>query len=267
MRYALQVTHYKIAVALHYFLCLNGKHMAINKTKIYLYLIIISVLVVGSTFVYYYSVDKRYRSLMQLTLKTKVDPKSLPEPYLGQYKNKAAVLEFAAQESLNKPRRLKTEEELNNDFKVWYKLGMVRKMLNDYQGAAEAWTKASEIAPDNSAPLANLADLYTFFLKDYDRAEEAYAKAINIFPTIDYYRSFADFYKIAMPNNQERVEQVIQQALQIFPNHPDLVSYLATYFKEKGERDKAITYYEQLLKISPTNTSARADLDKLKSGR
>ncbi len=240
--------------------------MNIDKTKLYLYLIIFSVLLLGATFTYYFSVNRQYYKLANPVLKTKVDPKSLPEPYLEQYKNKATVLEFGAEKSLSKPNSLKNEEELNRDFRVWYKLGMVRKMLNDYQGAAEAWEEAAKIAPDNSAPLVNLADLYTFFLKDYGKAEEAYAKAINVYPSVDYYRSFADFYRISMPDNHDRVEQVIQQALQVFPNHQDLVSYLATYFKEKGLKDRAIPYYEQLIKINPANASARADLDKLKSG-
>jgi len=236
-----------------------------NKKSFYLALSVFVILVLALTFIYSYQINKRYEALQHQVVKTKVDPKSLPEPYLTKYTNKAILLEYGLSKNANKPIAKMTEEEINNDFRSWYRLGMVRKMLNDYQGAAEAWTKAGELAPTNSAPFANLADLYTYFLKDYNKAEQAYLQALNIFPTVDNYRLFADFYRISAPNNQNRVEDVILQGLKVFPNNEDLLAYIASYFREIGQKDKAIFYYEQLLKINPNHPNAQADLGKLKN--
>lgn len=231
--------------------------------KVYIFLLIFSAIVLAFTFWYSYKVNKDYRLAQHPVFKTKVDEKSLPSEYLGKYINKAAVYEYAAEKSLEEPRNKKTEQELSNDFKVWYRLGRFRKMLNDYQGAAEAWIEAGKIAPENSAPFANLADLYTYFLKDYQKAEEAYLRAIQLFPTVEFYRNFADFYRISMPDQPNRVEEVILQGLKIYPEHTDLLGYLASYFRETGQKDKAIEYYERLIRVAPDHPSAKKDLDNL----
>lgn len=232
--------------------------------KFFKYLLIFSAIILIAVFSYVAWVNYSYNKISHQVLKTKVDEKSLPADLLEKYINKARVLEYAAEESLKKPIAKKTEEELNNGFKVWWQLGMVRKMLNDYSGAAEAWEQASKIAPENSAPVANLADLYTYFLKDYVKAEEMYLKTVNLFPSVDNYRNFADFYRISAPGNSQKVEEVILQGLIMYPDHQDLLAYLGSFFKEIGNKEKAIFYLEKLIAKYPDHP-AKADLEKLKN--
>lgn len=233
--------------------------------KIYIYLLIFSVIVLSFTIWYSYKTNKDYQLAQHPVLKTKVDEKSLPSEYLSRYVQRAAVYEYAAEKSLAKPRNKKTEQELSTDYKIWYKLGRIRKMLNDYQGAAGAWIEAGKLTPENSAPFANLADLYTYFLKDYKKAEEAYLKAIHLFPTVEFYRNFADFYRVSQPDNPSRAEEVILQGLKVYPEHRDLLGYLASYFRETGQKQKAIEYYERLIKVDPDHPSAKQDLEQLKA--
>lgn len=241
--------------------------MKLSDKKLYIILGVCGVIILAAVFGYSYLIDRKYKSAQNPVLITKVDPNSLPPEYLKRYSYKAAVLDYAAENFLNDSRlqSKKTEQELSNEFKIWFKLGMVRKLLNDYKGAEQAWLEATKIAPENSAPFANLADLYTFFLRDYKKAEELYIKTLTIFPTVDGYRSFADFYRISAPDSPNKVEDVILQGLKVFPDRPDLLGYLGSYFKEIGRKEKAIEYYEKLIAVSPDHPGARADLDKLKS--
>ena len=241
--------------------------MKLGSKNFYIILIAFCLVVLVLVFGYSYSVNKKYKEAQNPPVITKIDPNSLPSEYLKRYSQKAVVLDYAAEKYLNdsRLRSEKTEQELSNEFKIWFKLGMVRKLLNDYKGAEQAWLEAGKIAPENSAPFANLADLYTFFLRDYKKAEEFYIKTLTLYPTVTGYRSFADFYRISVPNDSNKVEEVILQGLKIFPNRPDLLGYLGSYFKEIGQREKAIEYFEKLIAVSPNHPGARADLDKLKA--
>ncbi|MBI2604024.1 MAG: hypothetical protein HYW56_00600 [Candidatus Harrisonbacteria bacterium] len=65
-----------------------------------------------------------------------------------------------------------------NNIQPWITLGLARKGLDDYEGAAEAWEFASVIRPKNALSFANLGFLYGSYLKDYARAEKNYLRAI-----------------------------------------------------------------------------------------
>ena len=81
------------------------------------------------------------------------------------------------------------------DAQMWNDLGLYRKLIEDYQGAREAWEYAALLLPTWSPPYSNLANLYTFEIKDLAKAEGYYAQAIETDPQIlDYYYHAHDFY-------------------------------------------------------------------------
>ena len=56
---------------------------------------------------------------------------------------------------------------------LWLKLGIHRKIAEDYEGAAQAWEYVALTAPGDLRTIAygNLADLYQNFLKDPAKAK------------------------------------------------------------------------------------------------
>lgn len=62
----------------------------------------------------------------------------------------------------------------------WIQLGLLKKLLGDYQGAREAWEFAAIIRPKDSISRHNLGNLYWQNLKDLKKAEENYLKAIEL---------------------------------------------------------------------------------------
>ncbi|TSC52898.1 MAG: hypothetical protein LiPW39_507, partial [Parcubacteria group bacterium LiPW_39] len=52
-----------------------------------------------------------------------------------------------------------------------------------------------------------------------------------------------------------------------FPDNPNLIASLAGYYRDTGQTQKAIEYYEKLVKLTPNNETARQDLEELKAKR
>lgn len=79
----------------------------------------------------------------------------------------------------------------------WIELGLIYKTIGDHKGAEEAWIYAGRLNPEHYLPLANLADLYAYYLKDSTKAEENYLKAIEKGPDQQYIKDqFEEFKKL-----------------------------------------------------------------------
>ena len=109
------------------------------------------------------------------------------------------------------------------EFDSWIRLGTLRKIAGDYQGAAEDWEYVSKIFPTNVVSFNNLGELYTYFLKEYGKAVINLKQAIAFSPhTIDPYRSlfylYRDIYK-----DKAKASAIIAQGLAANPNNSDLI--------------------------------------------
>src|SRR3989344_2866132 len=100
----------------------------------------------------------------------------------------------------------------------WMEVGLIRKGLCDYQGAADVWTYVGEIRPENSLSFANLGDLHTHFLVD---------------------------------------------GLNYNPDSHDLMTLLASYYRDNGNKEKAIEYFNKVLKLNPDNEAVKRELERL----
>jgi len=102
-----------------------------------------------------------------------------------------------------KIEKLTTELRQNpNLFDNWLSLGIYRKIIGDYEGAAECWKYAATLNPKSPIPYNNLGDLYAYFLKDTKKAEENFLKAIENDPSAVYvYRSLYEFYKYILKDD------------------------------------------------------------------
>jgi len=149
-------------------------------------------------------------------------------------------------------KKLSEELKENSDlFNNWIALGLQRKEIDDYEGARQAWEYASMIRPADSVSLANLGNLYHYYLKDYAKSEENLLKAIEnntgSSGNIAFYRSLHELYKYSYEEKAGLADDILFEGLEVNPNNLDLLILLGLYYKEKGDIDNSRKYYEKAL--------------------
>lgn len=163
------------------------------------------------------------------------------------------------------------EKKLNdgaseNDQEAYELIGFDMYQLGDNEGTILAYRASLSVLLNNIVALNNLANAYKE-VDDYKNAERAYLKAISVSPgEVTTYRSLSDLYLYNMPEKENDIQKIMDEGLKSLPENPDILSYLAVYYQNKGEKTKAIEYYERLVKVNPSNTAAKEELNKLKSG-
>lgn len=133
-------------------------------------------------------------------------------------------------------------------FEDWVDLGLNRKAIGDYKGAAEAWEYAGLIRPGSSLSFNNLGDLYHYYLKDYKKAEENFLKAIKADESyaVSYVNLF-DLYNLSYKKDTSKAEEILLEGLKNLPNDINLTITLANYYQEKNNISKATEYYKKAL--------------------
>ncbi|MBI3075219.1 MAG: tetratricopeptide repeat protein [Parcubacteria group bacterium] len=110
----------------------------------------------------------------------------------------------------------------NNRFNEWLDLGMLRKSIEDYDGAREAWEYASVIRPGNSLSFANLGTLYGYYLKNPIKAEANLLHAIENEPRfLDFYARMTDFY-VEVMNDKSKAIDFLDRAIAKYPEWTEL---------------------------------------------
>lgn len=74
-------------------------------------------------------------------------------------------------------------ESLTKDYdnlENWIQLGLLKKLIGDYDGARDAWEFASKIRLMDYISRHNLGNLYWQQFKDYENAEKYYLEALEI---------------------------------------------------------------------------------------
>lgn len=146
----------------------------------------------------------------------------------------------------------------------WIQLGLFKKVIGDYEGARDAWEYASIIRPQNLMSFKNLGELYWHYLPDFSRAEKNLRTAIHNEPTyIDSYITLHEIYRYSYKEKADLADDVLLEGLQNNPANRDLTAYLARYYKETGDKARAIEYYRKLQQFAPEDADIRAELQKL----
>ncbi|MFH0873369.1 MAG: hypothetical protein V1846_00810 [Candidatus Komeilibacteria bacterium] len=236
--------------------------MLSKKPTILLSSIILIVIIIGGGI---YSYKKGY---FNLSPQASSIPTLTPEKLLSSFIVKNPNL-TAEQAQIFQQRFDETKKSLqanSDDFSRWLYLGVLKKGIGDYEGARDVFLYAGQIRPQSSTPFVNLADLYTYFLNEPIKAEENIKKAIANDPN-DYnlYLSLADIYRYKFPERQGAYEQTMLEAIVKFPDNANLIAPLAGYFRDTNQTQKAIEWYEKLVKLNPDNTAAEQDLAELKA--
>lgn len=109
----------------------------------------------------------------------------------------------------------------------WLNLGIWRKTIGDYEGAAEAWKFATIIRPNDPVAFHNLGDLYSQYLPDFPKAEKYYLTAIEKdtshqpFFYVKLYEFYLYYYK-----KPDLAEKILLDALKTNPDNEYLQKIL-----------------------------------------
>ena len=118
---------------------------------------------------------------------------------------------------------------IREDYNVtypWYDLGSYRRVIGDFEGAAEAWNFVPLIRPKDFVAYHNLGDLYGFYVKDYPKSEENYLKSIKNNPqNIQAYLDLAIIYGV-YKEKSDQAESILLQGLKANPDNPGLKAAL-----------------------------------------
>src|SRR3989338_1106910 len=170
-------------------------------------------------------------------------------------------------ELLNKIREEEaklSDEDPDNDRTAYELIAFNSRTLGDEEGAIRGYRASLALFPNNTLILNNIATSYKD-LEEYKKAEAAYKKIIELSPgTVTAYRNLADLYLHPELDKKDTIPTIIESGLASAPNDPDLLSYLAVYYKDEKNYSKAIEYYERLIKVNPKNEAAKQDLSILK---
>jgi hypothetical protein len=114
------------------------------------------------------------------------------------------------------------------NFPVWLDLATYQKIGGDYEGAVISWTYASRLAPTDYVALANLGNLYAFYMKDNAKSEMYYKQAIARDPEQSYlYAQLAMLYKDFF-YDITKAKAIIEEGLLKIPNDPNLLELKAS---------------------------------------
>lgn len=145
----------------------------------------------------------------------------------------------------------------------WIAVGVIKKSFNDYEGAKDAWEYAGILYPDNALSFTNLGNLYGFYLHDNEKAELNLKKAITNDPyQLSYYLGLADFYKEVDETKKHKVPEVILSGISMIQDI-NLYLYLATYYRDLGDKTNAVKYYQEVLKIAPEQAGIKEEIEML----
>ncbi|MBU1137051.1 hypothetical protein KKD72_01640 [Patescibacteria group bacterium] len=136
----------------------------------------------------------------------------------------------------------------------WINVGILKKRLNDYIGAEQAWLDAIDYNSDQYLAYGNLADLYLFDLGQYQKAEEYYLKVLSMDKNnYNYYHGIASLYRYNLTDKKDQVEAWMLKGAENNPAEAEsYYLYLANYFYEKGlNLTKAKLYSQKTLKLNP----------------
>jgi tetratricopeptide (TPR) repeat protein len=155
------------------------------------------------------------------------------------------------------------------DDTYWIELGIIKKQFDNYLGTRDAWQYALMLNSKNPITYYNLGSLYGLYLNDPKKAEENFQQSLKLDPTFSQsYLALAEFYG-AYKEKSDLVDDVLLEGLRVLPGDHNLILHLAIHYKSVGDKENAIKYFEQFLKLANLTKSqveaVKKELESLRS--
>lgn len=148
----------------------------------------------------------------------------------------------------------------------WVHLGLLKKNIGDYEGAADAWEYASFLFPGEDTPLFNLGELYRHYLPDFPKSERYFRAAIErkLINAPRAYIGLSDLYFYSYKEKKNLADDVLQEGVAAYPQDASLLRALAGLYERIGETGQAVSLWEQVAVKEPDNEFVRKTLEDLK---
>ena len=155
----------------------------------------------------------------------------------------------------------------NPDFLTgWLEVGLLKKIIGDYEGARDAWEYAGIIRPGNSVSFANLGELYWRYLPNYVKSEANFKTSIKNKPDDpSVYVSLSDLYFYSYAEKQHLADDTLLEGIKANPNDTNLIRSLATLYERQKEYIKAKEWWTKLLEKEPSDTEVAAHIKELEA--
>jgi tetratricopeptide (TPR) repeat protein len=151
------------------------------------------------------------------------------------------------------------------NFSTHVTLARAKADLGDLDGAAEVYRKMNQRFPRNFLSFQNLGNLYEE-TERYEFAAEQFFHAIDNAPRDPHqYRNIVNLYTYKLTERREDIPRILQKGLAELPGSVDLMAMMATYYRDTGDRDEAIRWYELLLVFDQENESIISEVQALKA--
>lgn len=124
-------------------------------------------------------------------------------------------------------------------WETWINIGNLKVLVEDYQGAIDAYRKSIQLQSNNILGYRNIAEVYKNNLKDYEKAKEYYRLAIEINPKdIELYIALALVEEFKL-EDYAAAEETYLNGLKNTNNDFSLLHRILTFYKNRGELEKA----------------------------
>ena len=147
----------------------------------------------------------------------------------------------------------------------WLQIGLLKKVIGDFEGARDAWEYAGVIRPLNSVSFANLGELYWRYLPDYRKAEKNFRVSVTNKPDDPaVYISFSDLYYYSYTEKKHLADNILIEGIQKNPGNVDLMKWLAALYERDKNYSLALEWWKKVLEKSPSDAAVRetiADLE------
>ena len=148
---------------------------------------------------------------------------------------------------------------------AWIQLGILKKQIGDFEGAADAWEYAALIGSDNPVPLLNLGNLYAYEMHDGRHAEEYFKKAIAVDPKNPRgYSGLAEVYMYFLKEKEPEADDVLVRGLAALPDDVNLMKTLASLYERRGDHKVALEWWQKIQPKDPNNPSIASTIEELK---
>jgi len=239
--------------------------MKINKKTIQIIILILIILIIGGYFFneFYLKKHQNINQDQEINLNSLFEFKNYNEKLSDQeFENYSKRVLDAKEIILNNPQALNPSH--------WLMIARMKKYVNDFKGAEQIYFFLIQKDENNYLVYGNLADLCSDYLFNYEKAAEYYWKAIEKSETNPnmqflYYKNLVGIYSSNLENDRNDFENKILKIYENkYKNSFDFLTMLASYYKNINNKNNAIKYLEQALKLDPQNQIIKDEIEWLR---
>ncbi len=174
------------------------------------------------------------------------------ERILNEYAHNKDKKEFVEYIRRDK-KKLKERLEYNDRISYTLDTGLQWYVLGEYRRAIHWWSKGLAMNPKNQIGWYNVGNAYRR-LTEYKKAEQAYLTSIEHARSgeLEGCLALGELYRVDYIEKRDKEPVIYQTCLQKSPDNRDLIARLGVYYRDAGEKSKALQYFDQLYGLEPT---------------